>query len=427
MTIGRPAIMPGFQSIDDAPSAGPSVFEGAPRAYLHSNSSACGHAADRRPDVVLTLFTSWAAAGYRGFSYSEDRLAEALLRGDHTRRVLICDSFRSGPRRLANALRGRREPSFPESLTTGHYAPARLGYAHPVSLSGIKRAYTAYERGLRRAARRQGLQRPIVITANPFVAGFCDFKWAGPITYYAWDDWESAEPLRKWWPVYAEAFECLRAKRIPVVMVGESGIQRIRPTGPYAVVPNGIDPAEWQHLPSPPAWFASQPQPRFVYLGSLDSRIDTDQLHALAEAFPTGSITLVGPVTDAAHFATLRQRPNVTFHPNVPRAAIPGLLAHADVGLVPHRRTRFTQSVSRPLKLYEYLAAGRPVAAVATHPGLAGLSDRVLMVEPAGDLVPVVRRALALGPQSELERLSFVAEHSWERRFHELFRFAFAL
>jgi teichuronic acid biosynthesis glycosyltransferase TuaH len=391
-----------------------------------SRSISCGQEAQAQPDVVLTLMNTWNVAALRGFSYSEDRLAAALLSGEHARRVLICDSFRNGPRKLAGALRGRTEAAFPQSSFAAHHAPIRLGRSEPLSLKGIQRAYASYERGIRRAAVQRGLERPFVITANPFVAGFGNFSWAGPVTYYAWDDWESCEPLRKWWPLYAQAFECLREKRRRVVMVGEEGIRRIRPTGPYAVVPNGLDPAEWQHLPPPPAWYADQPQPRLLYLGSLESRVDTHQLRCLATAFPTGSITLVGALTDRAHFDSLRDIPNITFHPQVSRREIPGLIAHADVGLLPHRRTRFTECISRPLKVYEYLAAGRPVAAVATHPGLAGLSDRVTIIEPGGDMVAAVHRALALPPQPEPDRLKFVAEHSWEHRFDALVNVAFA-
>jgi teichuronic acid biosynthesis glycosyltransferase TuaH len=397
-----------------------------PRSDPDSNPGTAGQQTEGLPDVVLTLMGTWQTAVLRGFSFSDDRLAATLLGGKRARRVLICDSFRNGPRKLAAALRGRTGAAFPESSLAAHHAPIRLGRAAPLSLKGIQRAYASYERGIRRAAARRGLEQPFVITANPFVAGFCDFSWAGPVTYYAWDDPESYEPFRKWWPLYAEAFECLREKRRRVVMVGEEGIRRIRPTGPYAVVPNGIDPAEWQHLPPPPGWYANQPQPRLLYLGSLESRVDTHQLRCLATAFPTGSIALVGALTDPAHFATLRDVPNITFHPAVSRRDIPGLIAHADVGLVPHRSTRFTECVSRPLKVYEYLAAGRPVAAVATHPGLAGLSERVTMIEPGGDMVAAVQRALAVGPQPEPDRLKFVAEHSWEERFDALVSVAFA-
>ena len=397
-----------------------------PCVSSHATSVLGMHEAQRRPDAVLTLFTSWNSAAHRGFSYSEDRLAQALLDGEHARRVLICDSFRNGPRKLADALRGRMEMPFPKSFVASHHTPTRLGRPDPVSVKGIERAYASYEAGIQRAAARQGLDRPFVITANPLVAGFGDFSWAGPVTYYAWDDWESYEPRRRWWPAYAEAFSRLRAKHRRVVMAGESGIGRIRPSGPYAVVPNGLDPAEWQQPSTPPAWFANQPRPRLLYVGSLDSRIDTHQLRCLANAFPTGSLTLVGPLTDGGHFATLRDLPNITIHPQVSRSEITGITAHADVGLIPHRRTRFTECISRPLKVYEYLAAGRPVAAVATHPGLAGLSDRVIIVEPAGDMVAAVDRALTLRPQLEVERLTFIAQHSWEQRFDALFEFAFA-
>jgi hypothetical protein len=45
------------------------------------------------------------------------------------------------------------------------------------------------EASLRRAAGRLGLERPAVVMANRLLAGFGSFGWAGPVTFYAWDDW----------------------------------------------------------------------------------------------------------------------------------------------------------------------------------------------------------------------------------------------
>ena len=80
-------------------------------------------------------------------------------------------------------------------------------------------------------------------------------------------------------------------------------LERIGPTGPHAVIPNGMDPAEWRDIGEPPAWFAGLPRPRLLYVGSLDNRVDVGQVSEVAGAYPDGSVVLVGPLQDEAHFA----------------------------------------------------------------------------------------------------------------------------
>jgi hypothetical protein len=100
------------------------------------------------------------------------------------------------------------------------------------------------------------------------------------------------------------------------------------------------------------------------------------------------------------------------------------MMAAADVGLIPHVRSPLTEAMS-PLKLYEYLAGGLPVAAVDL-PGIAGISDRVTLIPPGGDMACGVRRALRAGRSLDEERLAFVSDNSWEQRFDGLLDIALA-
>jgi hypothetical protein len=90
------------------------------------------------------------------------------------------------------------------------------------------------------------------------------------------------------------------------------------------------------------------------------------------------------PLQEPAQFALLRDIPNVHIRPPAPRSAVTGLIGHAQVGLVPHVRSALTGAM-RQLNLYEYLAGGLPVVAVDL-PGIAGISDRVLLVPPGGEM-----------------------------------------
>ena len=97
-----------------------------------------------------------------------------------------------------------------------------------------------------------------------------------------------------------------------------------------------------------------------------------------------------------------------------PRREIVALVAAADACLIPHARTPMTEAMS-PLKLYEYLAGGAPVAAVDL-PGIAGVDAGVQLVEPGADIAGAVERALARGRAPERQRRETIAAFAWERR-----------
>jgi hypothetical protein len=103
----------------------------------------------------------------------------------------------------------------------------------------------------------------------------------------------------------------VRERGHKVVAVSDAIIRRIQPRGPHAIVPNGVDPAEWLGPAAAPAWFGELPGPRLLYVGSLDARIDVEQLRRAARARPTASFVLVGPMLDAGHFESLGDEPNV--------------------------------------------------------------------------------------------------------------------
>ena len=193
-------------------------------------------------DIIFVLgFVSWSGAAARGFTFPEDRFASSLLSHARARRVLVCDPPRSALRRLARAMLRAHDSQFPTGSLVAHHAPLRLRSEDPGHPEAMSRAYAAYERGIRRVALQRGLEHPAVVTANPLLAGFGDFSWAGPVTYYAWDDWAASPPLRRWWPSYSDAFARVREKQRRVVAVSTAIIDRIAPTAAHAVVPNGVD------------------------------------------------------------------------------------------------------------------------------------------------------------------------------------------
>jgi teichuronic acid biosynthesis glycosyltransferase TuaH len=390
------------------------------------------HGTDERGarDVVFVFsYMTWQAAARRGWFMSEDRLARALVTHPRVRSVLVCEHMRSLPVKLARdlvegVLPGRERAEFPAGEHARLLQPVRLRRRDPTSLRGAQRVAGAYDRALARAVARMGMREPAAIVTHPLLAGFGELRWARAVTFYAFDDWTAYPPHRRWWPAYRESFAAVRVRRRRVVAVSETLRERLAPTGPSAVVPNGLEPSEWIGDPTPPGWQRDMLRPLLLYVGTLDARLDVPGVVAIARALPQATVVLAGPLLDPAHLRPLRAEPNIEIRSALTRAGVTGLIRVADLGLIPHLRSALTEAMS-PLKLYEYLAGGLPVVA-ADLPSLRGVDPRVLLVGESSGYPAAVCAALALGPAAEDERLTFVQTNSWAARHEQLLDLALA-
>ncbi len=379
-------------------------------------------------DVVFCFsYLSWQAVARRGWFGTEDRLARGLLGHERVARLLVCDQRRSLPIMLARDLMGRDQDAgaaFPASPHAQLLRPAGLRREYPTTIGGVERACASFDRAARRASQRMGLAQPAVIVANPLLAGFAEFDWAGPVSFFATDDWLAYEPQRRWWPAYEESFARVRERGRRVAAVSTAALERIAPTGPSAVIPNGIDPDEWLGAAAAPSWTSGIGRPLLVYAGTLDSRLDVAALLELADRMPNAHIELVGPLLDPPHLEPLRAAGNVEIRPPLARAEVIGLIRSADAGLVPHRDNDLTRAMS-PLKLYEYLAAGLPVVAADLAP-VRDIDASVMLVRAGEPYAPAVEAALARGRTDEHARTAFISGHSWRARHDKLLDLALA-
>jgi len=387
-------------------------------------ASSSAKANDAR-DVVFTFYQeTWSNAAGREMYMAGPRLVATLMSGPSVRRLLVANPYRSSPIQWARGLSGHQPVPFPASVHRALVEPRRLRRRDPTSVRALERVYDAYDRVLEGAAAKLGADRPAVITTSPFVAGFSPLRWAGRVTFYAWDDWPSGLPVRRWWPAYEEAFAQIRDAGRAVVGVSQAILDRIQPTGASALVPNGVAPEEWRHPGEPPAWFAELRSPRILYVGALTAeRLDVEAISETAARFSRGSLVFVGPVADRTVVDSLRRHSNVRIQPPVGRAEVASVVHAADVCILPHRLNRLTRAMS-PVKLYEYLAGGRPVAA-SDLPPVRAVDPRIVWVPEGHSFADGVEEALSRGPLTEDDRHAFIEANSWNRRHEQILRVAF--
>src|SRR5262249_19370970 len=101
-------------------------------------------------------------------------------------------------------------------------------------------------------------------------------------------------------------------------------------------------------------------RPLIGYIGALHPSFDQELIAALAARLPQMSFALVGP--EYSDTSQLRGLPNLHLLGERPHDQMPRYVKAFDVGLVPYRRSEYTESVY-PVKLNEYLAMGVPVVA----------------------------------------------------------------
>ncbi len=159
------------------------------------------------------------------------------------------------------------------------------------------------------------------------------------------------------------------------------------------------------------------PGPRVGFIGGIGSWVDLDFIAGLAKARPHVHIVLIGPVeTDVSVLASL---PNIHLLGLQPYAELPQFLAGFDATLVTFRRSELAQSVN-PVKVYEYLAAGKEVIATPIHE-LQKMKDLLWMVETADEGAAALDEILKGEKRcDDAVREAFVRENSWDSRVQQV-------
>ncbi len=335
---------------------------------------------------------------------------------------MIADAYSSVLGKVKRRLFGGDLVPFPHDERVSLLSPLRLRTADPVDCRAIRKIYERYVTLLATTAEKRGLISPVLITTHPFAAAAATNNgfWKH-VTYYGWDDWAAHPTYRAYKPALLDAYRSIAASRHRVIGVTPRIVEAISSPALSTVVANGIVPSEWAEPVSAPSWFTDLPRPRFLYTGCIDSRIDLDYIEAVSKAYPAATIAIVGYLQDAAAVAPLRELSNVYFAPQQTREAIRGITFAADVALIPHISSDLTQAMS-PLKMYEYLAAGKPVVATDLEPIRA--IPEVRRAATPEEFVQQIQAALRDEATSERERLAFVEANSWPERLNKFYEAA---
>ena len=183
------------------------------------------------------------------------------------------------------------------------------------------------------------------------------------------------------------------------------------------VVRNAVEYAFFSQAPA--TVYRDEQRRRIIgYFGAIAEWFDVALVRRIAQAHPDCLVLLVGNDTVRAA-SQLKDVPNVKFTGEVPYRELPHYLYAFDVCLLPFQVSALTLATN-PVKVYEYLAAGKPVVCVDL-PEVAQFGDLVATGSDAADFVRKVTDALAEGdPGRAQARRAFAAQQTWTHRGEQL-------
>ncbi len=160
-------------------------------------------------------------------------------------------------------------------------------------------------------------------------------------------------------------------------------------------------------------------------VGGINDRLDFDLIYNVAESAAVGAVLFVGGVAPSStdrRLQALLGHPKCVFVGNQPHKSLPIWLQALDVALIPFRECAFN-SMCSPMRLFDHLAAGRPI--VATN-ACRQVNEFSAYVDVARDAAAFISRVseLCKGPKiinNEAKQLA--QRHTWRVRgkaLHEL-------
>ena len=281
---------------------------------------------------------------------------------------------------------------------------------------------------LRHALAELGLARPIVWFSQPSMGDLLDAVPDARLRIYHVVDEYAAYTGQS--PEHSRREQLLEQELIrrvdAVVVVSEKLYAAKRHLHPHTyLVPNGVDYGAYSaaledaHSPDD---LARIPAPRLVYSGLIGDRLDLEMLAELARTRPDWSLVLLGEARLAiqqAQWDALCRLPNVHYLGQKPVQQVPYYLKGCQVGMMPYLQNRESEHIS-PLKLYDYLAAGLPVASMDI-PAVREFRAAIhVAAEPAAFAGAVAGALADTAPARRAQRRALAAQHTWEARGEQI-------
>lgn len=182
-------------------------------------------------------------------------------------------------------------------------------------------------------------------------------------------------------------------------------------------LPHGVDFEKFQSAAAKeevPAALREIPHPIAGYFGTLTGSNDIALWEYCAAQMPDVSFVLAGRVT-GGDYSTLQAMKNVYMPGFVPYEQIPSLCAAFDVCMLNWKMSPWIRSCN-PLKMFEYMASGRPIVSVAIQEAQQ-YNDCISIASDQEEFCRLLRWELSHDTQERRQkRVEIARRHDWHQK-----------
>ena len=153
------------------------------------------------------------------------------------------------------------------------------------------------------------------------------------------------------------------------------------------------------------------------YVGNIYKRIDYSLLKKIATAHPDKTLLMVGPSTHNEYLDyDVHTLPNVIFTGPKPMEMLPAYLQHIDCAIIPFLCSTLTKSIY-PLKINEYLAAGKSVVTTDFSEDIRDFSEVIQLAKNEEDFIQKINIALQQNDLIDIKKRYDIAQtNTWNAR-----------
>lgn len=156
------------------------------------------------------------------------------------------------------------------------------------------------------------------------------------------------------------------------------------------------------------------------FTGSVEYRTDFVLLKKIAAAHSDKIIFLLGPVSGDEHIRNgLQNIDNIIFDGPRDIVQLPAYLQHFDCCIIPYKINTLTASIY-PLKINEYLAAGKPVVTTAFSEDILSFSEVIYVARSHDEFVRYIDDAIENDDEiKRAARIEAAASNTWTTRVQQ--------
>ena len=274
--------------------------------------------------------------------------------------------------------------------------------------------YDFVKKSINKAILLLEMENPILLLQNPMAIGAVDSVKCSQFVFDAIDNWLYHPQMANIKELVKRNYNYVDQNADMIITVSEALTKTFVKNKNIHWVSNGVDIDYFSD-----AFKTEKTDVRVVgYVGKIQDRVDFDLVEKCLKKFSKVLFVFLGPVySQQKRIRGLKKKySNIVFRGDVHYTKLPQEMKEFDIAIIPHKVDNFTNSMN-PLKLYEYLSAGKQVVTTAVA-GVDGISENVYLSANDDEFIENLQKALDSLESSDCKAISdsIPAEYTWKNK-----------